>query len=120
MKASRMGVELKGKRTQPASHPVALLSDYQKDPDAQTTPVSSQILKKAAKEKIQLEGRLQRAFRRSLGSVQLSSTDSAGEHGTSSEELDVLGGRTAASDQHAREMDCAETEGAIDLSCNSP
>ena len=120
MKASRMGVALKGKRTQPASHPVALLSDDQKDPDAQTTPVSSQVLKKAAKEKIQLEGRLQRAFRRSLGSVQLSSTDSAGEHGTSSEELDVLGGRTAASDQHAREMDCAETEGAIDLSCNSP
>jgi hypothetical protein len=117
MKASesRMGVALKGKRTQPASHPVD-----QKDPDAQTTPTSSQVLKKAAKEKIQLEGRLQRALRRGLGSVQLSSTDSAGEHGTSSEELDVLGGGTAASDQHDREMGCAETEGAIDLSCNSP
>ena len=117
MKASRMGVALKGKRTQPASesHPVD-----QNDPDAQTTPKSSQVLKKAAQGQIQSEGRLQRALRRSLGSVQLSSTDSAGEHGTSSEELDVLGGGTAASDQHDRELGCAETEGAIDLSCNSP
>ena len=118
-------LRVKGKRT--ASLPSA---GNPEAPEARAGSIpqdgsSSQALKKAAKEKSQSEvsdQRNQRAMRRSLGSVQLSSTDSlgTGEHSTSGEELEVLGGGHAGLEQHDGEMGCAGTECLIDLSGQSP
>jgi hypothetical protein len=122
-------LRVKGKRT--AALPSAGVDQGNPEaPEARAGTIpqdgsSSQALKKAAKEKSQSEvsdQRNQRAMRRSLGSVQLSSTDSlsTSEHSTSGEELEVLGGGPAGLEQQDGEMGGAGTECLIDLSGQSP